>query len=137
MKTNSLSWTPRLIYTKFPMKSKIAKKKSSQNKNGPRTKQTELLSSKFLTKELVEFCSSYLIMKSSLKSMDVYQLARKPMFIMQSTTKPKNSTPSKYTKHLSWSLKTETDMSKESSDSEEATARAIQERWSACGLKNN
>lgn len=69
--------------------------------------------------------------------MDAYPPERKRMSTMQSTIQPKSNTQSRYTRHLFWSSRIEIDMSRESFDSEEVTAQAIQEKWSACGHRKN
>lgn len=49
----------------------------------------------------------------------------------------KNNMLSKFTKHQSWSSKIETDMSVESSDSEEDIVHQTPERWWQNGLKKS
>ena len=64
-----------------------------------------------------------------MKSMDVCPQEKRPMSTMPSTTPPRKSMPSKYTKHPFLFSKIEIDMWKVSSDSEEVIVPAILERW--------
>ena len=133
----SLNLTPRSISIKYRTRSRVAKEWSSPSRKEIRIKPTELPSSKSSTKELEEFCSNYWTMRLFTKLMGAFQQGRRLMSIMPWTTLLAKSTPSRYTKHPSWSSRTGIDTWRGSSDLEGGTAQATRGRWSACGLRNS
>ena len=72
-----------------------------------------------------------------MKSMGVCPLARKPMYIMLLITPLGNNMLSRSIRLLYWSLKIGIVTFKESLDLEEGIARAIQGKWSPCGLRSS
>ena len=61
--------------------------------------------------------------------MDVYQQGSRLMSIMRSIKLLARNMLSKFTRHLSWFSRIETDMLKVNSDLEEVTVQVIQGKW--------